>query len=81
MAHHVHDGTLKPGNYTNPWDVTQTDSISPTQRHTRAVHFGHALPWDVDVAGRRRRRVNGWVRAGVTTTGRWSRSTSTAFFG
>jgi hypothetical protein len=22
MAHHVIDVTLKPGNYTNPWDVT-----------------------------------------------------------
>jgi len=23
MAHHVHDVTLEPENYTTPWDVTR----------------------------------------------------------
>ncbi|MDF1480208.1 hypothetical protein PYV02_14055, partial [Leifsonia sp. H3M29-4] len=39
MAHHVHDVTLEPENYTTPWDVTNSRS-APVSRPSSAVTPG-----------------------------------------
>jgi len=47
MAHHVHDVTLEPENYTTPWDVT-LDTLGHQQNRAMVDRFFIAIQDELD---------------------------------